>query len=87
MAATPANARLPLTVEAAPVNLGELGEVTEVEFLCVTGLPVPVGTIGADDAMLCRVVGQALTVMVTTGAEEMMAAAVEAATTGWVLLA
>ena len=29
-------------VEAAPVNLGELGEVTVVEFFVVAGLPVPV---------------------------------------------
>jgi hypothetical protein len=39
-AATPANARLPLMVEAAPVNLGGLGEVV---FFGGTGLPVPIG--------------------------------------------
>jgi hypothetical protein len=82
IAATPANARLLLTVEAAPVNLGELGEVTEVEFFDVDGLPVPV-EIGADDERLERVVGQALTVMVTTdgptGAEDWIAAELEVA--------
>lgn len=63
-AATPANARLPLMVDAAPVNLGELGVVGVVVFFAGTGLPVPV-EIGAD-VRLARVVGQALTVMVTT---------------------
>jgi len=63
-AATPANARLPLMVEAAPVNLGELGVVGEVVFFGETGLPVPV-EIG-EDVRLARVVGQALTVTVTT---------------------
>lgn len=77
-AATPANARLPLTVEAAPVNLGEL---TEVVFF--TGLPVPVGI---NDVRLARVVGQALTVMVTTDAEEWTAAGLEVAETGMVEL-
>jgi hypothetical protein len=63
IAATPANARLLLMVEAAPVNLGELGEVAEVVFFAGV---VAVET-GADDERLARVVGQALTVMVTTG--------------------
>lgn len=61
-------------VEAAPVNLGELGWV-EVEFFAGTGLPVPV-EIGAD-AWLARVDGQALTVMVTTDSEEITAAGFE----------
>ena len=64
-------------VEAAPVNLGELGEVGEVVFFGFTGLPVEIG------AWLLSVVGQALTVIVTTdgtiGLEEMMAAGPEVA--------
>jgi hypothetical protein len=43
-AATPANARLPLIVEAAPVNLGGLMMVGVVVFFGETGLPEPVGT-------------------------------------------
>jgi hypothetical protein len=81
-AATPANARLPLIVEAAPVNLGELMMVGVVVFFGETGLPVPV-PVGTGARWLERVVGQALMVMVTTdgttGAEEMAAAALEAA--------
>lgn len=42
MAATPAKARLPLTVEAAPVNLGGLLTVGEVAFFGATGVTVPV---------------------------------------------
>jgi hypothetical protein len=78
-AATPANARLPLIVEAAPVNLGELLVVGVVVFFGEIGLPVPVGT-GARE--LERVVGQALIVMVTTDGTtgaEVTAAALEAA--------
>jgi len=79
-AATPANAKLPLIVEAAPVNLGELMVVGVVVFFSGIGLPVPVGT-GA--RWLERVVGQALIVTVTTdattGVEGMTAAALEAA--------
>jgi hypothetical protein len=63
-AATPANARLPLTVEAAPVNLGELGVVGVVVFFAGAELPVPTGICA--DVWLAKVVGQALTVMVTT---------------------
>jgi len=81
IAAAPANARLPLTVEAAPVNLGELGEVTEVEFFDVDGLPVPVET-GADDVRLWRVVGQALTVTVTTDTGETTATGLVGGTYG-----
>jgi hypothetical protein len=80
-AARPANARLPLIVEAAPVNLGELMVVGVVVFFGEIGLPVPVPA--RTGAWLERVVGQALIVMVTTdgttGAEEMTAAALEAA--------
>ncbi len=55
-------------VEAAPVNLGELGVVGEVAFFGGTGLPVPVES-GAEtgaEVKLARVVGQALMVTVTT---------------------
>jgi hypothetical protein len=79
-AATPANARLPLMVEAAPVNLGELGVVGEVAFFAGTGLTVPTGV---DEVRLARVVGQALTVTVTT--DGTMGATVEV-TTGVELL-
>jgi len=85
-AATPANARLPLMVEAAPVNLGELGVVGVVVFFAGTGVAVPTGY----EVWLARVVGQALTVTVTTdgttGAEVYTAIGLEAAT-GVVVLA
>ncbi len=61
-AATPANARLPLTVEAAPVNLDGLGLVGVLVFFAVVALMVPT----AVEVRLARVVGQALTVTVTT---------------------
>ncbi len=64
-AATPANARLPLTVEAAPVNFGEDGTVGLVAFFDGAGEPVPVGT-GEAFVMEDMVDGQALTVTVTT---------------------
>lgn len=77
-------------VEAAPVNLGALGLVGEVVFFGATGLPVPVGTTAGADVRLARVVGQALTVIVTTagttGALDMTAAGLDAAA-GIVLLA
>jgi hypothetical protein len=77
-AATPANARLPLTVEAAPVNLGGL-ECVEVVFFGITGLPVPIGA----DVWGARVVGHALIVTVTAdricGAELDTGAALETA--------
>jgi hypothetical protein len=75
MAATPAKARLPLTVEAAPVNLGGLLTVGEVAFFGATGVTVPVeagaattGLVGfwAGTTTLDRVAGHALTVTVTT---------------------
>lgn len=72
-AATPANARLPLIVEAAPVNLGELGVVGVLVFFAAAALTVPTG----DETRLDKVVGQALTVTVTT---ETAGAAVEVTT-------
>lgn len=66
MAATPANARLPLIVEAAPVNLGGAGVVV---FFGGIGVPVPAGGATVDGfggAMLDELTGQAVTVTVTT---------------------
>jgi hypothetical protein len=69
MAAIPANARLPLTVEAAPVNLGGALVVGEVVFLAGTGAAETDETVvglGTTLMMLETVVGQALMVTVTT---------------------
>jgi hypothetical protein len=58
------------------VNLGELGVVGEVVFFGAAELTVPTGV---DEVWLARVVGQALTVTVTTDGTTTGA---EVATTG-----
>jgi len=69
-AATPATARLPETVDAAPVNLG--GELVTgvVELLTPVGTATPVEAITGLLTKVETVAGQALTVTVTTDGPE-----------------